>query len=113
MQRLFLHYGVIIPALLFALHQILQHKLGITTRLVDSYLDPFCMGALAPALLALERNLVGARDRLHWLELSALFVILTITSEIIFPVLSNRFTQDWWDATAIFVGILWYRFTRP
>ncbi|MFA0964478.1 hypothetical protein AB9P05_21910 [Roseivirga sp. BDSF3-8] len=110
-KRTLLHYGFLIPALLFLIHQLLQRVLGIALPFADAYLDPFCMGALAPYLLITERTYLFGEGKLLWLDLSLLYVTLVAVSEIIFPFLSDRFYTDWWDALAILLGIIWYRIT--
>ncbi|MGB3182908.1 MAG: hypothetical protein WBB45_16065 [Cyclobacteriaceae bacterium] len=110
-KRILTHYGFLIPLVLFAVHQLLQRVLDISIPFADAYLDPFCAGALAPYLLITERKYLFGDHNLLWLDLTILFVVLTLVSELVFPLFSDRFVTDWWDAAAILAGILWYRVT--
>lgn len=111
-RKVLLHYGFLIPLILFGVHQLMQRVLEISVPFADAYLDPFCAGAMAPYLLMVERKYFFDDSRLSLLDLATLFAVLTAVSEVVFPLFSERFVTDWWDALAILLGILWYRFTR-
>ena len=112
MTKRLLHAGFLIPLLAFLIHQLLQYGMQIHLQLVDSYLDPFCAGALSPWVISIEREWLFRQQRLSKTEVIVIMLFLSIVSEFIFPYLSNRFTSDWIDVVAIGLGSIWYMKTR-
>lgn len=112
MKRLLWHYSFIVPAVLFLLHQITQHLLGVPISFLDAYLDPFCLGALTLYGVRIERKLLFNRS-LPIVDTLLATVFLIVVSEGLFPYLSERFVRDWWDAVAIASGAMWFVLTEP
>jgi len=108
-MKRFLHFSFLIPALLFTIHQILQKILSVHILVADFYLDPFCFGALVPALYAFERKLFFNQSKLTSLDLLILSILLITVSELLLPILSSRFIFDLIDAFLIIAGVFWYR----
>lgn len=108
-MKRFLHVSFLCPAILFTVHQVLQKVLLIHISFVDSYLDPFCFGALVPALYTFERNRMTKNDQVGFAELLALTFVLVIFSEYLLPLLSLAFTFDYADMLMIVLGVLWFR----
>ena len=98
--------------LLFLFHQLLQIGIHISIPFFDNYLDPFCLGALSMHLYLFERNWLYDYKKISILSSFIIFLFLSIVSEVLFPYLSNRFTADWHDVIAIFLGITFYHITR-
>lgn len=110
-MKTFGHFSLLIPLLLFITHQIIQQY--YTFQFLDSYLDPFCLGAIMPYLIKIERGWLFNHPKLSLIEYLVLFVILAFTSEVLLPYLSNSFYQDVYDLLSIFLGMLWnYLFTK-
>lgn len=100
-----------LPLVLLVLHQLSQKAFQIEIPLADNYLDPFCLGALAPHILCVEQHFFYRKKKLNILELVFLTHFLSIVSEIVFPRISDRFTADILDCFAIALGILWFVIT--
>lgn len=99
----------IICALLFIVHQVLQKGLDITFSLIDRYLDNLLAMPIILSLLLVERQYLfkrGKTYRLPALEVVIATVFITLISEIVFPLLSKKFTTDWWDVVFLGLGSL-------
>lgn len=97
----------IISCILFLGHQLLQHVLNISIPIVDDYLDSFlAMPIILPLLLAERRYLFrrGRSYNLPVLEVVLATIYISIISELVFPLLSPRFTFDWLDFIFFFAG---------
>ena len=93
-MKRFLHFSFLCPAILFTVHQILQKALLIHIPFIDSYLDPFCFGAIVPALYVFERSRMVKSVKVGFGELLALTLVLVLFSEYLLPLLSPAFTFD-------------------
>lgn len=94
-------------ALLFVLHQLSQKLLGWSLTFLDHYLDTFLLAPLLlTGLLAEWRDLyqLGNQYIFPLPVVGLLCLVLLITSEIIFPALSQAFTPDKYDALSIVLG---------
>lgn len=76
----------------------------------DWWLDPFLMPLLLLPLMRFERQWILRQSgyRFRPVELVALGVGLSLVSEGLFPLLSQRFTADWADVMAIGFGTASY-----
>ncbi len=102
----------LLPAILFIGHQVLQYGFNCTLPFIDNYLDPFCFGALAMHGYLFERSWLYDYHKISLLSYLIIFLFLSLTSEVLFPLLSNRFVADWLDVVAIFFGILFFYLTH-
>lgn len=96
------------PAVLFVAHQVLQHLVMIKVPLADNYLDPFCFSAIILVTYEYERGKWIGHEPLLIFETIAWVIVLSVVSELLFPLLSSSFTSDWCDALAIAFGGLWF-----
>ncbi|MGB3587011.1 MAG: hypothetical protein WBA23_10750 [Tunicatimonas sp.] len=99
----------IICALLFIIHQVLQKGLDITFPLADRYLDNLLTMPIVLSLLLVERQYLFKRGdayRLSALQVIVATVFIMLISEVIFPLLSEEFTTDWWDVVFLGLGSL-------
>jgi hypothetical protein len=92
---------------LFGVHQVLQKFYGIHLGWLSYYIDPLLgMPILLTLLLAERRYLLkkGKAYQFSALEVGVAVAALSFIFEILFPVLSDRFTADWRDGIAYAVG---------
>ena len=77
---------------------------------LDNYLDPvIAMPILLYAVLWERRILLkGNNITLSYTEILGYFLLMVIFGEIIFPLMSNKFTADYWDVLAYAIGTLLY-----
>lgn len=108
MKKALLHFSFLIPVFSFFTHQVLQKVFNVNLWLIDSYLDPFCLGALIIPLYQLERRLLFNQETISSLEKLLLISFTIIISEIVFPHFFENFTSDFWDAIAILMGSIWF-----
>lgn len=102
---------IIIFIVILILHQFLQHYWGFPLPFLDSYLDPFILGAIMPYFILWEHRLLWKKDRKFILPLwhiFTIFLILSILSELVLPAIREGYTQDIWDVLSIGVGVAWY-----
>ncbi|NBG64526.1 hypothetical protein [Acidiluteibacter ferrifornacis] len=112
MIKRLLHFSFWIPAALFVVHQILQKGVAINLSFIDDYLDPFCLGALVPPLLLIEREWLFKQTHFAKIEFVILLLVLMLASEWLLPFLSSEFVADPFDALAIFIGGCWFWWFR-
>ncbi|PWL32168.1 MAG: hypothetical protein DCO95_03030 [Roseivirga sp. XM-24bin3] len=112
MIRYFLHYSFLVPAILFGLHQALQHLFHLKIHFLDNYLDPFCFSAIFLMIYQWQRSWWVEGERIQMLEIIAWVFMLSFISEVLFPLLSVAFTPDWYDVLSITIGGAWFAFTR-
>lgn len=94
-------------ALLFVFHQFSQKILGWSLTFLDHYLDTFLLAPLLlTGLLAEWRDLyqLGNQYTFPLPVVGLLCLVLLITSELVFPALSQAFTPDKYDALSIILG---------
>jgi hypothetical protein len=97
----------ITSCILFIVHQLLQHVFKINIPLADEYLDNLlAMPIILPLLLVERRYLFkrGSTYRLPLLESILATIYVSLISELLFPLLSSRFTFDWLDFVFFFAG---------
>ncbi|MBX2874423.1 MAG: hypothetical protein KTR30_20040 [Saprospiraceae bacterium] len=103
---------------LFVLHQFSQKVLGWSLTFFDHYLDTFLLAPLLlTGLLAEWRDLyqLGGKYTFPLPVVGLLCLVLLITSEVVFPVLSKAFTPDRYDVLSIVLGscVFYYFLNRP
>jgi hypothetical protein len=97
----------IVCSILFLLHQLLQHVFSINIALADAYLDNIMAMPIVLTILQAERQILFKRALAYQLPvlevfLATLYIILI--SELIFPLLTTRFTSDWLDVVFFLAG---------
>ncbi len=91
------------------MHQILQKMIGISIPWADSHLDCLlCMPLLLTGWLMERRYFFyqNPQHRLSGAEIFFVTALLALLFEWGFPLLSPKFTADWWDVPAYFAGSL-------
>lgn len=111
MIKQFQSYSFWIPLLLFSIHQIIQKGFQINIPVVDDYLDPFCLGAIALHAFTWEQNYLFEKDQISIIEICLVVLFLAWVTEILFPIWSNQFTEDAMDFVAIVFGAIWFILT--
>jgi glycopeptide antibiotics resistance protein len=110
-MRTLLQPGFVALALTFVVHQVLQKGFHVSLYWIDSYLDPLLsMPILLTLLLAERRHLFGRGNQyqLSLLEVVLAVGILSLLFEVIFPMLSPRFTADVGDVIAYVIGGMFF-----
>ncbi|MGO1815942.1 MAG: hypothetical protein ACTHZ1_03355, partial [Sphingobacterium sp.] len=100
----------IVCSLLFVLHQILQKVVGLSFPLADNYLDPLLCMPIVLHLIVLERRFLRNRPgyTLPRSHIFGYFLLISIISELIFPIWSEQMTSDIWDVICYAFGALVY-----
>lgn len=104
----------IICCLLFIGHQILQKGFGVSLPVFDQYLDSLLAMPIILTLLLWERRVLfkkGNNYRLSILEVVVATVFIALVSEVFFPMLSTKFTSDWWDLVFYTIGSIIFLLT--
>ena len=97
----------IICVILFLLHQLIQYVFKIKIAFADAYLDNLVAMPIILTLLHAERRYIfkrGVSYRLTTLEIILATIYIAVMSEVLFPLLSPRFTFDWFDFVFFFAG---------
>jgi hypothetical protein len=105
---------VLLSAFLFCIHQVLQMQFQLNITFLDNYLDPFLLMPLILYALLWERRIL-LKDKtidLPHSHIIGYFLIMVIFGEILFPLISEKFTVDYWDIPAYALGTLTYVFVR-
>lgn len=100
--------------LLFIGHQILQKGFGVSLPFIDPYLDSLLAMPIILTLLLWERRVLfkkGSQHRLSILEVVVATLFIAMVSELIFPMLSSKFTSDWWDLLFYMCGSILFMLT--
>ncbi len=113
MKKAFINYSFLLPAILFLVHQIIQKGFQINLPILDAYLDPFCLGALAVPIMQYERKLFFNQAHFQLIEVIISAIVLIAFSEGLLPLLSNNFIADPWDVVFILIGIGWFLIFNP
>jgi len=90
-------------------HQVAQKIFGISQRWVDSYLDPVLLMPILLQLVLWERRVLfgkGPRYTLEWWRIALICVWVSFLAEVIFPMISSKFTADIYDVVCYVVGSL-------
>ncbi|WP_127845415.1 hypothetical protein [Psychroflexus aestuariivivens] len=105
---------VIVSALLFLIHQFLQLGVQLNIAFLDNYLDPaVLMPLILYAVLWERRILLHNRNLvLPYTDIFGYFLLMVILGEVLFPLISERFTADYWDILAYAFGTLVYIFAK-
>jgi hypothetical protein len=105
---------VVVSGLLFLIHQYVQLVIQLNIAFLDNYLDPVVLMPLILYALLWERRLI-LRNRnsvLSYTDILGYFLIMVLIGEVLFPVISNTFTADYWDIPAYAFGTLSYVLAR-
>jgi hypothetical protein len=104
----------IIALLVLCLHQLLQKGLEINFELADSYLDNLLAMPILLTLLLVERRWLfkkGSSYSLSVLEIVVATSYIVVISEVLFPLLSNKFKADCVDVVFFAVGSFIFHLT--
>jgi hypothetical protein len=104
----------LICLVLFALHQFLQKGLNIHFPFFSRYLDNMLAMPVILTLLLAERQWLFKKSvdyRIPGLDIIAATFYIAIVSEIVFPLLSEKFTADWRDVIFYSLGSLLFYLT--
>ena len=101
---------VFISCLLFTIHQYLQFIAKISLPFADNYLDPaLMMPIVLHAVFWEKRLLLKNHSRgLNALHIFCYFILTVCIAEMLFPLLSNKFTADRLDIISYAVGSFAY-----
>ena len=101
---------VSVSAVLFLIHQYLQLRVQFNIAFLDNYLDPIVlMPMILYAVLWERRILLRHRNiTLTYTDIFGYFLLMLLFGEILFPLISERFTADYWDIPAYAFGTLAY-----
>lgn len=105
---------VSVSALLFLIHQYLQLGVQLHIDFLDNYLDPAVLMPLILYAVLWERRIL-LRNRnlvLPYTDIFGYFLLMVILGEVLFPLISERFTADYWDILAYAFGSLAYIIAR-
>lgn len=105
---------VLLSALLFCIHQVLQMQIQINIPFLDNYLDPFLLMPLILYALLWERRILLKNKTidLSYTDILGYFLLMVLTGEVLFPQISDKFTADYGDILAYALGTLTYVFVR-
>jgi hypothetical protein len=108
----------IICLVLFIVHQIITKGMNIQLGWIDNYLDSFLAMPVILTLWLAERRWLfkqGSSYLLPLLHVVMATLYISLVSEMVFPLLSRRFTADWRDVVCYAVGSILFYFTvnRP
>ncbi|SDG64922.1 hypothetical protein [Psychroflexus sediminis] len=105
---------VIVSASLFLIHQYLQLGVQFQIDFLDNYLDPaVLMPLLLYAVLWERRILLRNRNLvLPYTDILGYFLLILLFGELLFPLISEKFTADYWDIPAYAFGSLAYVIAR-
>ena len=102
----------VICLLLFIAHQVLQLGFKVRIGWMDNYLDNLVAMPVILILLIFERRWLfkkGDQYCLPIIDVVIATVYIIVIAEIVFPLLSPRFTGDWYDVLFYIAGsILFY-----
>src|SRR5690606_889639 len=100
--------GWFLVALALAIaHQVLQKILQVSIPFVDSYLDPLLFLPILLHLILLERRYLfgkGPSYILSWSQMFAVFVLISVVCEVLFPRWSSSFIADYKDVICYLIG---------
>ena len=105
---------VIVCAVFFLVHQYLQMLVQVNIPLLDNYLDPVMVMPLLLYAVLWERRIFLKNKSivLSYTEILGYFLLVVIFGEILFPIISEKFTADYWDILAYALGTLAYKVAR-
>ncbi len=104
----------IICLVLFIIHQVFQKVCGLHYPLINNYLDNLLAMPVILTFLLAERIVLFKKVKTYRLPttdiiIASLYIILI--TEIIFPLLSNKYSSDWIDVIFYSLGSLLFYFT--
>ena len=104
---------VISSAVLFLIHQYLQMQVQLEIAFLDNYLDPIVLMPLLLYAVLWERRIFLRNKNLvlDHTDLVGYFLLAVLFGEVLFPIISEKFTADYCDVLAYAFGTLAYLFT--
>ena len=92
------------------LHQYLQMYEHLKLSFADNYLDPALVMPILLYAVHWERRILLKDEQitLSYSEILAYFLLIVVFGEIIFPLMSDKFTADYWDILAYALGTFAY-----
>jgi len=105
---------VSVSAAVFLLHQYLQWILEYHLAFLNNYLDPAVLMPLLLYALVWERRIFTGDHSLvlPYSHVLGYFLLMLLLGEGLLPLLSDRFTADFWDIPAYALGSIGYLLTR-
>jgi hypothetical protein len=108
----------IICLMLFIVHQVITKGMNIQLGWIDNYLDSLLAMPVILTLWLAERRWLfrqGSSYLLPALHVVMATLYIALVAEMVFPLLSRRFTSDWLDVVCYAVGSILFYFTvnRP
>lgn len=100
--------------MLFLIHQYLQWIVQFYIAFFDNYLDPAILMPLILYAVLWERRILLNKKSivLPYSAIIGYFLAMIVLGEILFPLLSDRFTADYWDILAYAFGTIFYIIVR-
>lgn len=105
---------VSISAVLFLIHQYLQMRVQLNIAFLDNYLDPIVLMPLILYAVLWERRILlhNRNIVLSYTDILGYFLLMVLLGEVLFPLISEKFTADYWDILAYAFGTLAYVIAR-
>ena len=97
----------VMSCVLFIIHQVVQGIADIKMPFINSYLDNLLAMPIILTLLLMERKyLYKWKDynRLTMLETITATLFISLVSEVIFPLFSDKYSGDWIDLIFYMLG---------
>lgn len=99
-------------------HQIAQKIFFVSLPWVDSYLDPLLLMPILLQLIVWERRTLfrkGPSYTLEWWRTILICVMVSVLAEMVFPMMSSKFTADPFDILCYIVGMFafWTLWNKP
>ena len=104
----------VISCILFGAHQALNKLFHVSVPYLDLYLDNLLAMPIILTLLLAERRILFRRGkgyRLPVLDVIVATIYIIFIAEVVFPLLSERFTTDWWDVLFYVLGSVLFLLT--
>ena len=97
---------------IFVIHQIIEKLFQFHILYLDNYLDSFLCFPIILTLYLVERRILFKKPKLilSLLELVVITIALSIFFEEALPIISNKFTKDYFDYLVLFLGsvLFWF-----
>lgn len=88
-------------------HQLTQKVFHISLPWADSYLDPLLLMPILCQLVLWERRVLfrkGPSYTLEWWRVALVCVFVSVLAEVVFPMVSSKFTADPYDIVCYGLG---------
>ena len=105
---------VIASAVFFIAHQYLQLILQFNFVFLDNYIDPVVLMPLLLYALVWERRYFLGDNTfvLPYSHILGYFLLMLLLGEVLLPLISDKFTADYWDVPAYALGSIAYLLAR-